>query len=165
MSWNYICNNLMEGTKYIHGDCDEEGKFDNFSSTALQDLCVMGYYIGKSSLAASCPNVFSKNLPTGALAFATTAVAPLLLSEKSALIYCHLTAGADEYATGAFAAVKFFHEDYSKVNEQFLDIISNIKKGTEKYCHTRMICSAKNPVISTGVVSASGQHNFTAHLD
>ncbi|KAI6045929.1 hypothetical protein EDC04DRAFT_2888514 [Pisolithus marmoratus] len=106
-----LYNDLMEGTKYIHGDCDEEGKFDNFSSMALRDLCMTGYYIGKSSLAASFPNVFSKNLPTGALAFATTV----------------LTAGVDEYATGAFAAVKFCHKDYSKVDEQFLDIISNIE--------------------------------------
>ncbi|KIK19778.1 hypothetical protein PISMIDRAFT_13429 [Pisolithus microcarpus 441] len=30
-----LYNDLTEGTKYIHGDCDEEGKFNNFSSTAL----------------------------------------------------------------------------------------------------------------------------------
>ncbi|KAI6042897.1 hypothetical protein EDC04DRAFT_2600555 [Pisolithus marmoratus] len=119
------------------------------SSAALQDLCGTGYYIGKSLLAASFPNVFSKNLPTGALAFATTV----------------LTAAVDEYATGAFAAVKFHYKDYSKVNEQFLDIISNNEKGTEKYCYARTICSAKDPTISTGVASASGQCNFTAHLD
>ncbi|KIK15953.1 hypothetical protein PISMIDRAFT_34874, partial [Pisolithus microcarpus 441] len=105
-----LYNDLMEGTKYIHSDCDEEGKFDNFSNTALRDLCMMGYYIGKSSLAASFPNIFGKDLPAGALAFATT-----------------LTGTLDEYSTGSFAAVKFRHEGYSKVNEQFLDMISNIE--------------------------------------
>ncbi|KIK18408.1 hypothetical protein PISMIDRAFT_14390 [Pisolithus microcarpus 441] len=72
-----LYNDLTEGTKYIHGDCDEEGKFDNFSSMALRDLCMMGYYIGKSSLAALFPNIFGKDLPAGALAFAMTAVSSL----------------------------------------------------------------------------------------
>ncbi|KAI6023276.1 hypothetical protein EDC04DRAFT_2900597 [Pisolithus marmoratus] len=151
-----LYNDLMEGTKYIHGNCDEEGKFDNFLSMVLRDLCMMGYYIGKSSLAASFPDVFSKNLPTGALAFATTA----------------LTAGVDEYATGAFAAVKFHHKDYSKVNKQFLDIISNIKsvlhhlQSLERVLKNIAIQGCvKNPTISPGVVSASEWHNFTAHLD
>ncbi|KAI5989833.1 hypothetical protein EDC04DRAFT_2614280 [Pisolithus marmoratus] len=69
-----LYNYLMEGTKYIHGNCDEEGKFNNFSSAALWDLCVTGYYIGKSSLAASFSDIFSKCFPTGALAFAVTAL-------------------------------------------------------------------------------------------
>ncbi|KAI6039121.1 hypothetical protein EDC04DRAFT_2603457, partial [Pisolithus marmoratus] len=30
-----------------------------------------------------------------------------------------LTAGVDEYATGALAVLKFHHKDYSKVNKQF----------------------------------------------
>jgi hypothetical protein len=32
----------------------------------------------------------------------------------------------DEYLTGALVAVKFRHEDYSKVYKQFLEIIGNI---------------------------------------
>ncbi|KAI6000256.1 hypothetical protein EDC04DRAFT_2612077 [Pisolithus marmoratus] len=132
----------MEGTcKYIHGDCGEEGKFNNFSSAALQDLHVTGYYIGKSSLVASFSDIFSKCFPTGALAFSVTA----------------LTATMDEYVTGALVAIKFCHEGYSKVNEQFLDIITNIK--TMQGC-------AKNPVIGVGSVTTSvGQHEFTGHLD
>ncbi|KAI6117931.1 hypothetical protein F5141DRAFT_1211746 [Pisolithus sp. B1] len=106
-----LYNHLTEEMKYIHGDCDEEGKFDNFSSAALWDLCVTGYYIGKSLLAASFSNTFSKHFPTGALAFAATV----------------LTATMDKYATGALIAIKFHHKGYLKVNEQFLDIIANIE--------------------------------------
>ncbi|KAI5990742.1 hypothetical protein EDD15DRAFT_2369460 [Pisolithus albus] len=151
-----LYNDLMEGTKYIHGDCDEEGKFDNFSSAALRDLCVTGYYIGKSSLAASFPDIFGKDLPPGALAFATTA----------------LTGALDEYSTGSFAAVKFRHEGYSKVNEQFLDMISNIENVPHRLRSLRRVLKniavqgcAKNPAIRTGVVATGGRRNFTAHLD
>ncbi|KAF8547507.1 hypothetical protein OG21DRAFT_1527113 [Imleria badia] len=37
-----------------------------------------------------------------------------------------LTAAMDEYSTGTFIALKFRHEDYSKGNQQFLEIIDNI---------------------------------------
>ncbi|KAI5989729.1 hypothetical protein EDD15DRAFT_2370455 [Pisolithus albus] len=112
-----LYNYLTEETKYIHGDHDEEGKFNNFSSAALRDLCVTGYYIGKSSLVASFSDIFSKHFPTGALAFAATA----------------LTAAMDEYATGALIAIKFRHEGYLKVNEQFLEIIANIEAVPHRF--------------------------------
>lgn len=86
-----LYNDLTKETRYIHGEPDKkvrrhlqqnitlnktrkQGNFDNFSSAALRELCAAGYYTGKSSLAASFPEVFSKHLPSGALAFASTAV-------------------------------------------------------------------------------------------
>ena len=38
-----------------------------------------------------------------------------------------LTAAVDEYATGVRIAGKFRHEDYSKINEQFLGMIEDIE--------------------------------------
>jgi hypothetical protein len=45
---------------------------------------MMAYYNGKSSLAASFPDTFSKHLPAAALAFAVTAVSFLFLYPKIA---------------------------------------------------------------------------------
>ncbi|KIM55471.1 hypothetical protein SCLCIDRAFT_134658 [Scleroderma citrinum Foug A] len=69
-----LYNELTEGTKYVHSKCDNEGNFDNFSSSALQELCVVRYYTGKSCLTSTFPDIFSKCLPASALAFAATAV-------------------------------------------------------------------------------------------
>ncbi|KAI5987297.1 hypothetical protein EDD15DRAFT_2372513 [Pisolithus albus] len=83
-----------------------------------------------------------------------------------------LTGAQDEYSTGSFAAVKFRHEGYSKVNEQFLDMISNIENVPHRLRSLRRVLKniavqgcAKNPAIRTGVVATGGQRNFTAHLD
>ncbi|KAI6137139.1 hypothetical protein F5141DRAFT_1060028 [Pisolithus sp. B1] len=152
-----LYNHLMEEMKYIHSDHDEEGKFNNFSSVVLQDLCVTGYYIGKSLLVASFSNTFSKHFPMGALAFAVTV----------------LTAAMDEYATGALITIEFHHEGYSKVNEQFLDIIANIEAMPHHFQSLQHVLKniavqgcVKNPAIGVGSANtSSGQHEFTVHLN
>ncbi|KAI5982848.1 hypothetical protein EDD15DRAFT_2202516 [Pisolithus albus] len=115
-------------------------------SVALRDLCVTGYYIGKSSLAASFSDIFSKHFPTGALAFAATA----------------LTAAMDKYATGALIAIKFCHEGYSKVNEQFLEIIANIEAVPHHFRSLQGVLKniavqgcAKNLAIGVGSTNSS----------
>ncbi|KAI9571217.1 hypothetical protein HD554DRAFT_2169058 [Boletus coccyginus] len=107
-----LYNEIIGETKYIYSDTDTKGKFNNFSSAALRDLCVMGYYVSKSFLAALFPDIFSKYLPAGTLAFATMA----------------LTTTIDEYSTDSFTGARFCYEGYSRVNEQFLDMIGNIKQ-------------------------------------
>ncbi|KIK74933.1 hypothetical protein PAXRUDRAFT_174293, partial [Paxillus rubicundulus Ve08.2h10] len=93
---------LMADTKYIHGDELEDGAYDNFSSKPLQDLCVTGIYAGKSSLATSFPDIFCEQFPL-------------------------LTAALDDYSTGIYTAMKLRHNDYSQVNEEFMDMINSIK--------------------------------------
>ncbi|KIK20660.1 hypothetical protein PISMIDRAFT_105392 [Pisolithus microcarpus 441] len=78
-----LYNDLMEGMKYIHGDCNEEVhhlySWQNLISQGLfrENLCITGFYIGKSSLAASFLDIFGKDLPAGALAFTMTVVSSL----------------------------------------------------------------------------------------
>ncbi|KAN0073705.1 hypothetical protein V8E55_011959 [Tylopilus felleus] len=155
-----LYNSITEETKYIHGDTDTEGKFNNFSSVALRDLCVSGYYIGKSSLAVTFPATFSTRLPAGALAFAATT----------------LTAAVDEYSTSSFIPGKFRHDGYSKVNRQFLEMNGNIEKVPHCLQELKAILKsiavhgcARNPAVAiqTGSMAphASGQQNFITYLD
>ena len=91
----------------------------------------MGYYTGKSCLASLFLDIFNKCLPAGALAFAATVVSFHLLIHlflDGSYFGYQLTAAVDKYATGVRIAGKFRHEDYSKINEQFLGMIEEVEK-------------------------------------
>ena len=91
----------------------------------------MGYYTRKSCLASLFPDIFNKCLPAGALAFAATAVSFHLLIHlflDGSYFGYQLTAAINKYATGVRIAGKFRHEDYSKINEQFLGMIEEVEK-------------------------------------
>jgi hypothetical protein len=51
---------------------------DNLAHTALEELCKMYYYLGKSALARSYPDIFADSIPRGAVAFAATVVSGII---------------------------------------------------------------------------------------
>lgn len=103
-----------------------QGHTDNLAHAALEDLCKTYYYMGKSALARSFPDLFASSVPKGAVALAATIVSMFVFSWMCADLF-QLAAALDEYKTGIWRAEKLHVDTYRPIHEGILKLMDDIE--------------------------------------